>query len=146
MDSSLSDLVLDSRIQVEFSSNFTYRFTFQSRVSSAPFFRRRPRKDTWQAVKLLGRGSYGTVSLHKCLTSEGKAELQAVKTIEKTVISEGIDYYRELEAIAKFSQKKVRHVGVPRTRCINLVPEFRAYGFVLVRRTFRRVHWMVRER
>jgi serine/threonine protein kinase len=32
MDSSLSDLVIDSRIQVEFSSNFTYRFTFQSRV------------------------------------------------------------------------------------------------------------------
>jgi hypothetical protein len=126
MDSSLSDLVLDSRIQVEFSTNFTYRFTFQSRVPSAPFFRRKPRKDTWQAVRRLGAGSFGTVSLHKCLTSEGEAELQAVKTIEKSVISRGIDYYRELEAIAKFSQKKVRHIDVPRTRCINLVPEIRA--------------------
>ncbi|KAJ5669166.1 hypothetical protein N7462_010236 [Penicillium macrosclerotiorum] len=106
MNSLLSDLVLDSRIQVEFSDNFTYRFTFQSRVSSAPYFRRKLRKDTWQTVKLLGSGSYGNVSLHRCLTSEGKAELQAVKEIKKAIVSEGIDYYRELEAIAKFSQKK----------------------------------------
>lgn len=145
MDSSLSDLVLDSRIQVEFSGNFTYRFTFQSRVSSARYFRRRPRKDTWQTVKLLGRGLYGTVSLHRCLTSEGKAELQAVKTIEKAVISEGVNYYRELEAIAKFSQKKVRHICAPRTGYINLVRAIWAHGSVPVRRTFRRVHRMVRE-
>lgn len=58
-------------------------------------------------VKLLGSGSYGTVSLQKCLTSEGKVELQAVKMIGKAVVSDGIDYFKELEAIAKFSQKKV---------------------------------------
>ncbi|OQD83593.1 hypothetical protein PENANT_c016G09617 [Penicillium antarcticum] len=106
MDSRHSDLVLDAQIQVEFSADLTHRFTIQSKFSSGRHFRRRQRKDTWQVEKLLGSGSSGTVSLHKCLTSEGQAELQAVRMINKALLSKGIDYYKELEAIAKFSQKK----------------------------------------
>ncbi|KAJ5160715.1 uncharacterized protein N7482_007719 [Penicillium canariense] len=91
MDPRPSDLVLDSRIQVEFSTNFTYRFTVQSKVSSTRHVRRRQHKETWQV---------------EYLPSECQAELQAVKMIKKAVVSDGIDYYKELEAIAKFSQKK----------------------------------------
>ncbi|KAJ5594729.1 uncharacterized protein N7459_000937 [Penicillium hispanicum] len=68
--------------------------------------RRKLQKDTWREERLLGSGSFGTVSLHKCLTSEGPAQLQAVKSINKAIADEGIDYYKELEAIAKFSQTK----------------------------------------
>ncbi|KAJ5364614.1 uncharacterized protein N7496_010327 [Penicillium cataractarum] len=107
MDYLPSDLVLDSRIQVEFSNELIYRFTTQSKVSSIRHVRRRPRKDSWQAVKRLGSGSFGTVTLHKCLTSDGQAELQAVKMIDKVAVSAGVDYYKELEAIAKFSQRKI---------------------------------------
>ncbi|KAJ5677343.1 uncharacterized protein N7477_002976 [Penicillium maclennaniae] len=106
MDPSLSDLVLDTRINVEFGDNVTYRHTVQSKVSTAETCaaqaaegRMANGKDTWQGL-LWHR------SLHNCLTSEGPAELQAVKMIDKAVVSEGIDYYEELEAIAKFSQKK----------------------------------------
>ncbi|KAJ6013055.1 hypothetical protein N7522_003410 [Penicillium canescens] len=106
MDSRPSDLVLDTQIQVEFSADLTHRFTVESQLSSERNVRRRQRKDTWQFEKLLGSGSFGTVSLHKCLTSESQAELQAVKMIDKNVVSKGIDYYKELEAIAKFSQRK----------------------------------------
>ncbi|KAJ5218020.1 uncharacterized protein N7498_000119 [Penicillium cinerascens] len=106
MDPNLSDLVLDTRIQVEFGDNVTYRHTVQSKVSTARHVRRRHRKDTWKVERILGSGSYGIVTLHKCLTSEGPTELQAVKMIEKAVVSKGIDYYEELEAVAKFSQKK----------------------------------------
>lgn len=113
MDPSLSDLVLDTRIIVEFGDNVTYRHTVQSKVSTARCVRRRQRKDTWQMEKILGRGSFGIVALYKCLTSEGPAELQAVKMIEKAVVSKGIDYYEELEAIAKFSQKKVSPLLTP---------------------------------
>lgn len=113
MDPSLSDLVLDTRIIVEFGDNVTYRHAVQSKVSTARCVRRRQRKDTWQMEKILGRGSFGIVALYKCLTSEGPAELQAVKMIEKAVVSKGIDYYEELEAIAKFSQKKVSPLLTP---------------------------------
>lgn len=113
MDPNISDLVLDTRIQVEFRHNVTYRHTVESKVSTARHVRRRQRKDTWQVERVLGRGSYGTVMLYKCLTSEGPAELQAVKRIEKAVVSKGIDYYEELEAIAKFSQKKVSPLLAP---------------------------------
>lgn len=113
MDASPSDLVLDSRIQVEFSGNVTYRFSTQSSVSSTQYLRRRPRKDAWQAVKILGCGSHGAVSLHKCVTNEGKSELQAVKMIEKAFVPRSGGYFKELEAIAKFSQKKVGHACIP---------------------------------
>jgi len=130
MDASTSDLVIDSRIEVEFSSNVTYRFSTQSRVSSTGNFRRRPRKDAWQAVKILGSGSNSSVSLHRCLTDEGKSELQAVKIIEKAFVPVGGTYYKELEAIAKFSQKKVRHTCVPTTRFTKLLREIQAYTLV----------------
>ncbi|KAJ5669494.1 hypothetical protein N7462_010564 [Penicillium macrosclerotiorum] len=105
MDSFISDLVLDSLIEVKFDHHYTHRLTMHNDLSSSRFGRRRPRKDVWEEVKKLGKGAYGTVSLQRCLTSD-KAELQAVKKIKKTILPKRIDYFKELEAIAKFSQKK----------------------------------------
>ncbi|KAJ5928178.1 hypothetical protein N7466_007134 [Penicillium verhagenii] len=106
MDDLPSDFVLDSEIRVEFSNRFTYRFTTKSEVSATQHVRRRPQKERWKVINSLGSGSVGTVSVHKCLTMDGPAELQAVKKIDKAVVFKGIHYYQELEAIAKFSHKK----------------------------------------
>lgn len=98
-----SDLVADTKIRVEFDSDVTYRFTIQSGVS----LRRRERKETWILDRKLGQGSYGSVWLHRS-QSDNQDEVQAVKKIDKAkMVGERVNWYRELEAIAKFSQKKV---------------------------------------
>jgi hypothetical protein len=109
MESRPSDLVLETQIQVEFDADLTHRFTIPPETLSGQYVRRKQRKETWQVQKLLGSGSCSTVFLQKCLTSEGPVELQAVKAIHKPVVSECIPCYKELEAIAKFSQRKVGH-------------------------------------
>jgi hypothetical protein len=58
---------------------------------------------------LIGRGAYGSVYLEKCESDLGsKPKLRAVKKMKKFVVSdEEIDYIRELEAVMKFSHRKV---------------------------------------
>ena len=58
-------------------------------------------------MKELGRGSFGTVWLERCIQGNSKEEVRAVKEIQK--VGSG-DYFRELEAIALFSHTKV---GLP---------------------------------
>lgn len=102
-----SDLVADTKIRVEFDSEFTYRFTIQS----GGRLRRREKKEAWRAEKALGEGASGSVWLHRCHVDGTGAELQAVKRIDKAkMASQELDWQKELEAIAKFSQRKV---GLP---------------------------------
>jgi hypothetical protein len=108
MQSTPTDLVADTKFRVEFQSDLVYRFTFQSSDSTAQFVRRKEKLDVWKKEKPVGSGSYGNIWLHRCLTSEAQGELQAVKSIRKTSLSSGgIDFFKEIEAIAKFSQRKV---------------------------------------
>ena len=103
MASGPSDLVADTKIRVEFDSDLTYRFTIQSGIS----LRRRERKETWILDRKLGQGNYGSVWLHRSQTNN-QDEVQAVKRIDKAkMLRERVDWHKELEAIAKFSQKKV---------------------------------------
>jgi hypothetical protein len=70
--------------------------------------RRQEKVDVWKEEKSVGIGSYGNVRLHRCLTSKDEAQVQAVKAVSKKSLSfTGIDFLKELEAIAKFSQQKV---------------------------------------
>lgn len=113
MQSNTTDLVADTKFRVEFHSDFVHRFTFQSSNAPGQYMRRKERLDVWKKEKSVGCGSYGSVWLHRCLTSEDQAELQAVKILGKRLLSSvRIDFYKELETIAKFSQKKV-HLFLP---------------------------------
>lgn len=113
MPPGLSDLVLDTQIRVNFDQTLHqtahHRFTFEWVTLSGRFTRRREREDVWIKGRLLGRGSYGNVYLHQCSTGEGgRPQLQAVKVIDKAqMAAHRINYHKEVEAIAKFSQQKV---------------------------------------
>lgn len=113
MPPGLSDLVLDTQIRVEIHQTphqiAHHRFTFDSGTLSGRYARRRERQHVWIQGRLLGRGSYGNVYLHSCSTGDrGETELQAVKTIDKAqMTAHRVNYHKEVEAIAKFSQQKV---------------------------------------
>jgi hypothetical protein len=68
-----------------------------------------PRLEYWQRHKIIGRGSYGSVRLEKCVKGRRDSQVRAVKqiTIAGLPQAKSLDYSRELEAIAKFSQPKV---------------------------------------
>ncbi|KAJ5180898.1 hypothetical protein N7492_004108 [Penicillium capsulatum] len=103
-----SDLVADTKIRVEFDADITYRFTIQSGASR----RRVETKELWKTEKRIGQGISGSVWLHRRL-AQGDPELQAVKKIDKSKLeSHKVDWYKELEAIAKFSQQKYRGLFV----------------------------------
>ncbi|KAJ5590317.1 hypothetical protein N7450_004289 [Penicillium hetheringtonii] len=113
MQPALPDLVADTRFRVKFGDGSIQRFTFRSSTLNGKYVRREEKADEWKGEKELGRGTYGSVWLHRCLTSEGPAELQAVKKVNKRSLSNaGISYVKELETIAKFSQAKYRGLFV----------------------------------
>ncbi|CAH0024415.1 unnamed protein product, partial [Clonostachys rhizophaga] len=78
--------------------------------------RRRPRKveETWKRREKIGSGTFGKVWLQECVDgkNENIGRFRAVKEIAKRKCEDGsvpIEYNRELEAIAKFSQSKYVH-------------------------------------
>ncbi len=110
MNTALSDLLLDSKLQAEAFHDHTLQTNFVSNPSTRE---RRVRVDEkWQRTKKLGSGSYGVVWLEKCLSGPSSGQLRAVKELRKEV-SHGctLDYRQELEAIAKFSQERVGSIG-----------------------------------
>ncbi|KAL3451211.1 kinase-like domain-containing protein [Aspergillus insuetus] len=92
----LPDLVIDTKLQVEIHEGYTHYLTIESGS------RRQWRKETWRRIKCLGEGATGQVWLEECSEDEKQGQLQAVKIMPKRGWT---DYYRELEAIAKFSQR-----------------------------------------
>lgn len=104
------ELVADMKIRVEFRTDLVYRYTFESSNTPGEYGRRKPREDVWAKEKTIGQGSFGSVWLHRCLNDQ--TQLQAVKMVSKQDLARGpsgIDYNKELEAIAKFSLPKVRY-------------------------------------
>lgn len=120
-----SDLVLDSKIRVEFHADSTHRFSFESSKHPSRIVRRKERRDVWKREEHLGRGSFGEVWSYRCLRClpNGKTpELQAVKMVSKPRMADcGINYYKELEAIAKFSQPKVRCEHSALCACLTVI-------------------------
>ncbi|KAJ5375770.1 hypothetical protein N7517_007776 [Penicillium concentricum] len=104
-----SDLVNDSKLSVQFSEKETRHVVFESDARPGCQVRRQRKEESWKRVKLLGKGGGGSVWLERCLGVDSQPKIRAVKVIPKnTSFSQDIDYTRELEAIAKFSQMKVR--------------------------------------
>lgn len=104
-----SDLVKDSKLETEILESYTQHVFYETGRTAHE--RRVRRSEKWVRQRLLGRGAYGIVHLEKCITEDTKHErLRAVKEIEKYVHGEELDYTRELEAIAKFSNYNVSMV------------------------------------
>ena len=106
----ISDLVNGSTLPVRFSSDYTYHDIFETDLRPGQQARRRRKTGTWRKEKLLGTGGFASVWLEQCLTTDTQTKFRAVKAIPKaSPFSQAIDYTRELEAIAKFSQRKVEY-------------------------------------
>ncbi|KAK8008010.1 calcium/calmodulin-dependent protein kinase [Apiospora marii] len=98
-----SDLVKDSRLETEILDLCTQHVFYETGRTAHD--RRVRRTEQWVRQRFLGCGAYGTVHLEKCIMGGGQQEtLRAVKEIKKCIVAEEeLDYARELETIAKFS-------------------------------------------
>jgi hypothetical protein len=108
MTSRLPDLVLDSRLRTEFFDSTTTHSYLEIDDNG----RRFTRIESWKREQFLGRGGFGEVRLEKCVTMGAKqGSVRAVKSIDKPRDSSGsMGYNKELEAIAKFSNDRVRSI------------------------------------
>ncbi|KAL4902202.1 hypothetical protein BDW74DRAFT_65635 [Aspergillus multicolor] len=97
------EIVTDSKLSVTFHDGYVSHEVFDSDIGG----RRRKKEELWQRQRFLEHGGFGTVWLEKCTNGASESKLRAVKNVSKTSCSAPpIDYTRELEAIAKFSQRK----------------------------------------
>ena len=102
----LPDLVRDSQLEAVFRNGLTVHTFFESSPSSRQ--RAVPREEVWRLEKQVGSGGFGSIWLEKCMEGPQKGGLRAVKKIAvRQQGLEDITYVRELEAVAKFSQRKV---------------------------------------
>ncbi|KAJ5081808.1 calcium calmodulin-dependent protein kinase type 1b protein [Penicillium alfredii] len=105
------DLVRDSHLETEAAAGFTRHIVYVSNRNARQ--RRARREERWERQQELGTGSYGQVWLETCIEGEGTGRLRAVKEITKNDRSlTKVEYERELEALAKFSNKKYVHCFV----------------------------------
>ncbi|VUC30519.1 unnamed protein product [Clonostachys rosea] len=104
----LSDLVYDSKIETIVNGTCTEHAYHEPGRSLHE--RNRRRIERWDREGTLGKGSFGVVYQERC---RGSDKVRAVKEISKSLaVGEQLDYYRELEAITKFSNHKYSHCFV----------------------------------
>ncbi|KUJ21307.1 uncharacterized protein LY89DRAFT_730091 [Mollisia scopiformis] len=97
----VSDLIVDSKLDVEVHADYTIHKIFHSDPTIG---RRRIKIDErWQKSRELGRGAVGVVWLESCSAGPHMGQLRAVKEIRSGGRDAYTKYLRELEAIAKFS-------------------------------------------
>ena len=109
----LPDLVRDSKLETHFlPSGDSSVETVHTYHEPDPTSRRRlvSRSEHWQRQRKIGGGSSASVWLEKCTKGGHRdVEVRAIKQIEIHRHSgRMLDFSRELEAIAKFSHRKVR--------------------------------------
>lgn len=112
-----SDLVQDAELQTRFYPEYTVHIY----IESGPTVRERAilREEHWKRQRFVGGGAHGSVWLERCEKGQREVELRAVKEVVKCPHdSRHIDYGRELEAISKFSNRKViiEHTLTPLAR------------------------------
>ncbi|KAJ5866146.1 hypothetical protein N7534_000699 [Penicillium rubens] len=130
--SQVSDLVKDSKLPTKFDAELTTHTFLESTLVGGRRGRRREREEVWKKKRDLGIGIFGTVWLEECV---GQGKLRAVKEVRKSVPgSRSMDYNRELEAIARFSQRKydgcfVKSSGwFENTECLFIAMEYFPLG------------------
>ncbi|KAJ5091750.1 hypothetical protein NUU61_006620 [Penicillium alfredii] len=104
--SQVSDLVKDSKLPTKVDSEYTTHTFLESTSVAGRRARRREREEIWKKKRPLGIGILSTVWLEECVSEDG-SKLRAVKEVCKTAPgAKLVDYNRELEAIARFSQQR----------------------------------------
>ncbi|EKJ68656.1 hypothetical protein FPSE_11167 [Fusarium pseudograminearum CS3096] len=103
--SQLPELVRDTELRTRFDQHYTIHEFLDAPHSLVP-----PRQEVWKKVRAIGRGGFSYVFLEKCVQGqeEGSPHTRAVKVIPLTQGSDTRSYSRELEAVAKFSQRKFK--------------------------------------
>src|SRR5690349_12493011 len=97
----VSDLVRDSKLETRFSRGYTEHVYYVTGPTARQRWIRK--EERWERLRLLGFGTFGTVSLQRSIAENGEEKYRAVKEITKVQRHKHIDYSRELEIIAKFS-------------------------------------------
>lgn len=106
----LSDLVRDWKLESVVHPNYTVQIHYISDAAQGQW--RRPVEERWQRTRQLGRGAFGIVWLEQCTIDPSHGQLRAVKELCKTSRSLPPAYYlKELDAIFKFSHKRVRRLA-----------------------------------
>ena len=100
----IPDIVQDSKLEAEFHLDPEYTQHIQYVSGNTPGQRRLRKEQRWTKEKELGRGGFRIIWLERCVQEGSESEVRAVKKIQKVQSSY---HYRELEAIALFSQTKV---------------------------------------
>jgi hypothetical protein len=104
--SHISDIVRDKKLDTSFVDNFTVHHYDDS--DEERYERSVQRSEYWEHDGLIGKGGYGDVFRQKCVQGKGRYELRAVKVISTgDAKTRHIRNASELEAIAKFSQRRV---------------------------------------
>lgn len=112
MDRPLSDLVRDTKLEVEVYPNHTVQITYVSNPATGQ--RRTRLEQRWQPSGEAGRGSFGYVRLETCSSGPETGQVRAVKELWKSGSGlRALSWVRELEAVAKFSQERVRKPSTP---------------------------------
>jgi serine/threonine protein kinase len=106
--SQLPELVKDTELNTRFEPGYTIH---ESAEDPHPFATRR--QEVWKRVRTIGQGGFSYVRLEECVRrqDEGTPQKRAVKVIRLTRESDIKLFSRELEATAKFSQKKVSYTA-----------------------------------
>ncbi len=102
---SIPDLVRDNKLETSFDDKFTVHHYDESDVEQ--HMRSNQRSEYWEDAKPLARGGCGEVLLQRCVKGKGTHELRAVKKIARSISRAKQFDVSELEAIAKFSHRRV---------------------------------------
>jgi hypothetical protein len=110
-----SDLVLDAKLPTKFLDGHIQHTRYEQGLTARN--RRIEVHEVWSIGPKLGRGSYGAVRLERLRQpgniADASAQVRAVKVITKPTRNEkGWDYMKELEAVVKFSNPRVRYPSI----------------------------------
>jgi hypothetical protein len=138
----IPDLVSDSKLEVDVFPDHVIHSDYVSNPSTGQ--RRTRIEERWENTRTIGRGSFGVVSLQTCTTGPPTGQVRALKELWKGEVAgpSVINYVRELEALAKFSQKKVG-VVVPKPKRMQYGLGWLTLG--TVSRLLCPLLWMVRD-
>ncbi|KAH9897216.1 kinase-like domain-containing protein [Xylariomycetidae sp. FL2044] len=99
----LPDLVLGTKLETSFQGDHTVHF-HDEHSDDERDTRPLAGQETWEQTELLGQGGYGEVWLQRCIQGRRLSRLRAVKIVR--LGNTHAAYQRELETIAKFSQRR----------------------------------------
>jgi hypothetical protein len=103
----LPDIVVDTKLDIEVHADHTIHYQWVGDLSRG--LRPRRVEEKWRRDQRIGKGGFGTVWVHTCTQGRSRGQCRAIKEIERVEHSlSSSKLVRELEAIGKFSQERVR--------------------------------------